>query len=106
MSARKITIITHDESYDDADIIGMIYDRLGSMAKSVMVESVANNAVLYVDVAEDRRRYLLAVSSSRRTVDWTDDIDSAKVCDGPNSIAQTKAEAERICAVKLEILPV
>lgn len=111
MSATKIiAIVTGDHDADDlVSIVRRALLAAGATVDSVDAHAIVSNAVLYVDLCNGGgRRYVLAVPSrlGERHVDWTSDIDTAKVCNGPRSIDQTRAEVGRRTGIMVEVLPV
>lgn len=89
MGALKITAILLDDSHDEADVVSIVRLALlkaGCNVDSIDAVGIPQDAVLYVDDAFQKRIYVAAIPSKSMRIDWTEDIDGAKVVRGPASL--------------------
>lgn len=109
MGATKITaIVKSDFNEDDTiAIVRVALVRAGLRIEIVEANSVIDNAVLYMETTSiPGRSYVMAIPSRGKTIEWTEDIDSAKVCNGIRSIEVCKREVEQRTGFKVEVLAV
>lgn len=98
MGALKITAILLNDSHDEADVVSIVRLALlnaGCNVDSVDAVGIPQDAILYREIPSGRE-YVHAIPASAiaRNVIWTYDIDRAKVCHGPASLADCIREVK------------